>query len=178
MTQVHVSKLTLHDGENRAFGFCVDIGAPKSVIGREELERTVRRKGLQRPKLTVSQRRFRFADTMFKSVGKVKLYLATPPGVPPLPVLLNVVDANIPVLLGLDFLNKESLTADAVVNRLKKRTPVRLQDGTYKFSGEWSMRLKRAKSKYVYIEMGFSTNMYFTRAQPVKLHKQFFHPSA
>ena len=106
MTQVHASKLALEQRKNRPLVFCVDIGAPKSVVGRQEFEGIFRRHGLPIPRLLPSYTRFRFADTTFKSLGNLAIPLATPPGIKPLRVLLDVVEADVPALLGLDFLEK------------------------------------------------------------------------
>ena len=177
-TKIHVTKLAAERESDRPLGFCVDIGAPKSVIGRKELARILRAQGLPFPTLRRSYRRFRFADTTFKSLGQVSISLATPPGIPPLPVVMDVVEAEIPALLGLDMLDKELLTADTVTNRLTKRKLFRLQDGSYKHLNECSVPLIRAKSNHVYAEMDLATSSFFTKPQLAKLHRQFFHPSA
>ena len=128
-TMIHVSKLAIEQNDARILGFCIDIGAPKSVISRKELSRILRAHAFRFPKLRSSNRRFRFADETFRSLGQTAIPLATPPGMAPLPAMIDVVDADIPALLGLDILDKESLTADTVTNRLTKRTLVWPQDG-------------------------------------------------
>ena len=65
--------------------------------------------------------RFRFANKVFDSFGKIILYLDTPNGVPPIPVELDLVQADIPALLGIDVLDREGRIADTVANRLTKR---------------------------------------------------------
>ena len=92
--------------KRRPVGFCVDIGAPKSVVGYKEIKRIFARQGLRLGKLENSSSRFRFADTTFQSHGQVTIPLATSPGVPPIQVPLDVVSADIPALLGLDILDK------------------------------------------------------------------------
>ena len=129
-------------------------------------------------KLNSSHNRFRFADTTFKSLGTVTIPLAAPAGIKPIPVVLDIVDADIPALLGLDVLDKESLVADTVTNLLTKRTLLRLQNGQHRYRDEWSIPLLRSRSRHVYAEMDFTPSTFFTRAQLTKIHRQFFHPSA
>ena len=104
------------------------------------------------------------------------LPLATPPGKPPIFVQMDVVNADIPALLGMDILDRESLIADTVANRLTKRSVVH-DNGSYFYFDEWYMPLFRSKSGHVYVEIDCSTTVMFTRSQLGKLHKQFFHPS-
>ena len=59
-----------------------------------------------------SHKKFRFADASFESLGRVKIPLVTPSGVPPVYFTLDVVSANVPVLLGMDVLDSEDLVAD------------------------------------------------------------------
>lgn len=50
--------------------------------------------------------------------------LFTPPVVHKVPVSMDVIDANIPALLGLDVFDSESLTPCTVSDRLINRVPV------------------------------------------------------
>ena len=104
------------------------------------------------------------------------LPLATPLGKPTIFVQLYLVNADIPALLGMDVLDRESLMADTVGNRLTKRSFVQ-DNWSYFYFDEWHMPLYRSKSGHVYVEMNCSTIVMFTRSQLGKLHKQFFHPS-
>ena len=135
------------------------------------------RLGRRVPRLQWSPNRFRFADTSYNSLGKVLLPLATPLGKPTIFLQLDVVSADIPALLGKDVLHRESLMADKVGNRLKKRSVVH-DNGSYFYFDEWHMPLYRSKSGHVYVEMDSSTTVMFTRPQLGKLHRQFFHPSS
>ena len=164
--------------KTRPSGFCVDTGAPRSVIGLKSLKRILCKQGVRFPKLELSRNRFRFADSIFESLGKICIPLRTPPGVTPVPVVMDVVQADIPPLLGIDILDKESLIADTVSNRLQKRTFFNGQKGEKEYMDAWSVPLCRAESGHVYADMDWSNSVFFSRAQLAKLHRQFFHPSA
>ena len=136
-TSIFVTKLVDESKHRLISGFCVDIGAPKSVIGHKELKKIFSRLGRRVKKLKTSFNRFRFADTTFKSLGQVSIPLATPPGRPPISVTMDVVPVDIPPLLGLDVLDRESLIADTVANQLTKRSFCRSEDGSYFYYDEW-----------------------------------------
>lgn len=63
---------------------------------------------------------------MFHSLGKVEVPFATPPGVRPIFVSLDVVSADVPALLGLNVLEKHGLTLERVVNRLMMKEVIEL----------------------------------------------------
>ena len=109
---------------HRPLGFCVDIGAPRSVIGKKELNRILNALGVRKISRKRSANRFRFADTNINSLGQVVLPLDTPAGVKPVFVTLDVVNGDIPALLVMYVLDRESLTPDTVCNRLSKRINV------------------------------------------------------
>jgi len=115
-------------------GFLVDIGAPKSVIGKKALNRVFSAsKTYQLPKLRYSPHSFRFANETFHSIGSLTLYLETPAGVATVAVDIDVVTADIPPLLGLDVIDHESLTPDVAFNVLAKRRREKTADGTPTF---------------------------------------------
>ena len=94
----------------KALGFCVDVGAPRSVIGRKELARMYIAHGIHNRHIHPPNNRFRFTDAAFKSLGKVYIPLKTPPGAPRVNVVLDIVSADIPVFLGMDIMDKEGIT--------------------------------------------------------------------
>ncbi len=87
--------------------FCVDIGAPRSVIGRKELNRILAQVG-----------RHSIPDAIYSSLGSVELPIATPDCIPLIYVNLYIVSADVPALVGLDILDRESPFEDTVANRL------------------------------------------------------------
>lgn len=125
-THIHVTKLKKECKNDRLKKssnprFLVDIGSPRSCIGKRELNCIFTDMEKRVPTLSHSQRRFLFADTAFPSLGKVFLYLSTSMGIWPIAVATDVVTADIPPLLGLDVLDREYLMASTVSNRLIKR---------------------------------------------------------
>jgi len=163
-------------------GFLVDIGAPKSVIGKKALNRIFSAsKTYQLPKLRSSPNSFRFANETFRSIGSLTLYLETPAGVRTVPVDIDVVVADIPPLLGLDVIDRERLTPDVAFNSLAKRRREERTNDTPIFIEEWSVPMWRAASRHSYVALSISRPTHptlFTRTQLQKLHRQFFHPSA
>ena len=183
---IHVNATHIHHSRIRTNGaaiypgFCIDIGAPKSVIGRKELGKIFLQQKIRVPNIQKSEvtHRFRFADKLFDSLGKVSLFLSTPKGIPPICVELDVVQADIPALLGMDILDREGLIADTVAGRLTKRVRTQSKQGHEHYVDEWSIPLYRSPSRHVYARMHFAFTTFFARSQLLKLHKQFFHPSA
>ena len=87
--------------------FCIDTGAPSSVIGLKELRRILQHQSLRATPTLKSLNRFRFADYTFQFLGQVDLPLSTPNNRPPIHVTFDIVAAYVPALLGLDALDTE-----------------------------------------------------------------------
>ena len=85
---------------------------------------------------------------------------------------MDVVDANIPALLGLDAMDENSLTPCLVTNTLVKRVA---KQG--KTTDLWSIKLNRAQSNHLFAPLRLPNVTRFSRVQLGKLHRQFFHPS-
>ena len=60
---------------------------------------------MHRRKISRSAHRFRFGDESFQSLGRISLPLATQPGFKPILVQFDIVQINIPLLLGMDVLD-------------------------------------------------------------------------
>ena len=95
----------------------------------------------------------------------------------PVLVTLDVFKADIPALLGMDILDRESLTPDTVANRLPKRVTVSGSNGEQMYIDEWHIAMSCFASNHIYVPIR-STPDFFARSQLVKLHRNFFHPSA
>ncbi len=111
-------------------------------------------------------------------MGVIKLPLKTPPGVADIFVDFDIVQADVPALLGMDVLDREGLVADTVFNRLARRSSVEVGSGTAAYIEEWFIPLIRSPIAHVYTSIEKATRSHFTRAQLHKLHRQFFHPSS
>ena len=112
----------------------------------------------------------------------MEIPLATPTGIPPIWVSLDVVAADVPALLGLDVLYTHALLLDTFSNCLRKRIVLDKHgenDGKNEdvsIIDEWIVPLERYHG-HIYAPFGFSTRTFFTRPELVKLHRQFAHPS-
>lgn len=155
--------------------FCTDIGAPRCVVGLKQLNRIYNYFGSRRPSLRKPANRFRFADSVFESLGKTCLPLQTAPGVPTINVELDVVSADIPALLGMDLMDRESLTPCTVMNKLIKRIPDDSSESGYK--DIWNVPLYKASSGHLYAKMECAIPIHITKMQLARLHRQFSHPS-
>lgn len=126
------------------------------------------------PKYRRSFRSFRFADETFNSLGTVTLYLDTPHGIDPIPVEVDIVMVDIPLLLGLDVLDREVLTPDVAFNLLAKR--IRVDNGKdFKplYLEEWSIPMWRSDSRHSYVPLDVSIATYLTRTELYKSQKSF-----
>ena len=90
---------------------------------------------------------------------------------------LDVVQTDIPALLGTNILDRESLIANTVANRLRKPVGVEHKYGTTRYVDEWSVPVYRAHGNDVLARINFPSKVNFSRAQLLNLHKLFFHPS-
>ena len=162
--------LHLTSMSTQPLGFCVDIGAPKSVIGRATLGSIIRSQNRSSIPISSSDNMFTFGEVTVKSQGAVELWLRTPSIVQHIPVILDIVELDIPALLGLDIIDAYGLVADTVNNRL-----VHLRKGESK--PIWHVPLTRADN-HVYAEMLLPPQVFYTTDQLRKLHKRFAHPSA
>lgn len=68
-----------------------------------------------------SRNSFRFDDVTVTSQWLIEIALDTSPNIPPIYLLMDLLVADIPALLGLDVLHGENFFADNVTNRLVRR---------------------------------------------------------
>jgi len=140
---------------------CVDTGAPRTVCGKETAELFCKR--INMPfKLLPSTTKFKFADQIAHSLGRLLVPVQTPAGTRSLQV--EIVEADIPLLLGLDFMDNMQVMANTLENRLES------------IEG-WTLPLTRYDG-HIYLEWEDLYVTMFSSAQLRKLHRQFFHPSA
>jgi hypothetical protein len=94
----------------------LDIGVSKSVIGMTAAKRP--HAAASRPlDLVRSHRRFLFGDQVSNSMGTFAMDIPTPGGV--LELSVDVVDIDVPFLLGLDVMDKYRLQVLTVTNELE-----------------------------------------------------------
>lgn len=132
----------------RPLSFLVDIDAPCSVIGWKELNRVLYKMGKYRRVIRPSNRRFRFGDVSHRSKGKIRLAMETPPGIRSIQVDLDIVDARVPALLGMDVLDREKLIPDTLNDRLARRSAVKSPDGKTVYIEDCSVPMTRSQSNH------------------------------
>ena len=177
--EVTKTYLTKEAHQSKVPGFLVDIGAPKSVIGKKKLKYLSCTAGTNHVSLLrKSYNRFRFANETFDSIGMLTLFLDTPTGIPPMPVEIDIVIADFPPLLGLDVLDREKLIPDIAYNVLAKRHRAKTEKNETVYIEDWCVPMWRSPSRHCYVSMGLDFDTNFTRAQLHKLHLQLHHPSA
>ena len=159
------------------FGFCVDIGAPRSVIGKPQLNFFLRDLNKTSISKLNSSKSFRFGDVTVNSLGTVEIALDKPANISPIHVLMDIVPVHIPALLGLGVLDGECLYADNVTNRLVHRHVLSRTGEQLQYEDLWSVPLTRHQG-HLYARMDFPHCMFYTTAQLKKLHRQFADPSA
>ena len=142
-------------------GACVDTGAQQLVIGQRQAKAYCRRDNFKF-KLHPSATRFRFGDGRYPSLGSMEIRIPIPNG-SFVSIQLDVVSADVPMLLGLDVLDRESLVANNVHNELQAPLP------------GWSMPLEK-KFGRLYLCWGAKEILY-TKHELVKLHVHFCHLS-
>ena len=117
----HIHIDTFISENEKALELSADTGAPKSVIGKKQVNRILDRLGRRCMPVIRSNRLFRFGDVSSKLFGMIELSIQTPENIPLIHVLLNVVDVNIPALIGLDVLDGNFLMVDNISNHLWHR---------------------------------------------------------
>ena len=151
-------------------GHCAtDCGAERSVIGISQA-RSYCDRSRTSLKLKLRPVRFRFADDIKPSVGVVEIFLPTSDGV--LEFLVDIVDADVPLLIGLDILDAYNLVVNNVDNRLEQRTKAGFNHNS---NVMWTIPLVR-KRGHLFVEFDYVVS--FTFAELKKLHRSFVHPSA
>ena len=105
----------------------------------------------------------------------VKLFLPKSGSIIGIPVTLEVVDVEIPPLLGLDVLYENNLLVDNITNHILSR--IVTNKDPVGFEVIWKIRLIK-KGDHLYARLFTPIQLFYTILQLRKLHKQFVHPSA
>lgn len=148
----------------RATGACLDTGAQRTRIGREQARAYAKYLGHKQLKLIPSRAKFKFGTDGQQSLGKIPIRVPVEDG-SLMMIMAEVVPIDVPFLLGLDILDKLKLVVDNVDMVLdcrvnNQRLPIVRKHG------------------HLYIEWGAADRIFFIREQLTKLHRGFHHPSA
>jgi hypothetical protein len=101
-------------------GAVIDTGATRSVIGLPEARRYCEQRGVQL-ELKISARQYKFGDDVRQSIGLMQIQIPTPDSV--LNISVDVVDMDVPLLIGLDVLVRYRLQVLTIDNVLQ-HTPL------------------------------------------------------
>jgi hypothetical protein len=162
-TSLNVVEAGESQGRRSFQGDCLDTGAQTSVVGLAQAKAYCKYRGVQF-KTKASNKAFRFGRQRQESLGELLVRLPLADG-SFVSVEMGVVDADIPMLVGLDVLDKYALAIDNVANVLDSRIT-----GT-------KTPLAR-KLGHISLEFRKEDRVLFTTAELVKLHRAFVHPSA
>jgi hypothetical protein len=142
-------------------GACIDTGAQRNFIGLAQAR--AYRKFLGIPfALSISKRVFVFGVDKRSSLGILHMRLPTPNG-RFIMLEVDVMTTNVPMLLGLDVLDKFGLCADTVHNAL------------HCTAEDWNLPLVR-KLGLVYLEWSATDRFFYTKSELQKLHRNVSHP--
>ena len=114
---------------SHSLSFCVDIGDPKYVAGKREINLLLAILGNNRRQTPSSSNGFRFRDDTLESLGKIHLPLETPKGAPFVLVDLGIVQVDVPALLVMDILEGEERVADKVALSIAHHAAYDVEDG-------------------------------------------------
>ena len=143
-------------------GACFDIGAQRSVIGRNQSKAYCRFSGFKF-KFSPSRTFFRFGDGCFASLGTIPVRIPCPDG-SFLHIDIDVVAADVPMLIGLDVLDREELIVDNVDNLLVSKRY------------DWTIPITREEG-HLFVTWEYSSIL-FSKRELTKLHYHFYHPSS
>lgn len=110
-----------------------------------------------------SSTELKVCDGVFKSLGTLPVRIPTP-DVSFLLMSMDVVEADVAMLIGIDALDRERIFADNVSNCLVQR------------DGRWKLPIAR-KLGHTYLEWS-SKHVLWTKAEIIKLYSHFRHLSA
>lgn len=113
--------------------------------------------------LRPSRSSFRFGDGTHRSLGMISIRIPTP-NAGNIHVDVDVVNPDVPLLIGLDLLDREQLIPNTVDNVLESRI----------FG--WKIPITR-KNGHLYVTWGDNITL-FTRQELVRMHRNFYHPSS
>jgi hypothetical protein len=146
-------------------GACFDTGAPRSVVGLPQVKQYCLANGTKLI-LTPSNRRFRFADCVQNSLGTTQIHLPIPGHSTTLSFTVDVVNSDIPLLVGLDVMAENEIIPNPVRRSI---------DHSNSDPGKsWSIPVDMSDG-HMYVK--FDPATYFTEDELRRVHRHFRHPS-
>ena len=154
------NRATSNRGVQPWHGACIDSGAQKTFIGLPQAKAYCRYAGIPfRPIRNNNASHFGVGQK--RSLGSIEIRIPTP-GKSYLPVRVDVFSADIPLLLGLDWLDECGMYFNNVRNLL-------CFQNLY-----WEIPISR-KLGHAYVEWKHLDSILFTRSELLRLHRGFQH---
>ena len=149
------------DGRQQEFlGACLDTEATLSVVGREQAEEYCRMMDVPlvvEPKRNIT---FKFSSERKPSKGLVKFWIPYA-GDKIINISLDVVDINVPLILGLDKLDEYKMYVNNVENILVCTEPEHKHPITRKLGHLW---------------YEWTKDVFYTDAEIKRIYRHFYHP--
>jgi hypothetical protein len=142
-------------------GAVLDTGAQMTVIGMEQAKGYCKESG-KMFSLLPSRSRFKFGASSERSLGKISIEIPTPGS--PIHINCDVVKSDVPLLIGLDILDKYGLNVLSVEGLLQSTTE------------HWTIPMQRLWG-HIYLQWDPGIQLFYTRAELTKIHRHFHHPS-
>eukprot|EP00171_Calliarthron_tuberculosum_P018035 IDg18035t1 len=146
--------------ENGFLGACLDIGATKSVVGRKQAEEYYKFLGIPLVIKKSTSNLFKFGEHRVRSIG-VSLFRIPYANDRTILEELDVVDINVPLLIGLDLMDKHKIFVDNVDNKLVCKDL------------QWCHQVKR-KLGHLFYEWTYDTM--YSETELKRIHRHFYHP--
>ena len=144
-------------------GACIDTGAQMSVIGKQQAMTYFSYIGEEfKPTRQNRPARFNIGNRRHVGLGHVQIRIPIDDSHVLCPCI-EVVDVDVPLLLGLDFLDDYKMNVDTANDMLESKSLI------------WSLPLTRTLG-HLYLEWDYET--FFTSEELRKLHNHFFHPES
>jgi hypothetical protein len=140
----------------------LDTGAAKSVIGLAQAHAYCREYRIPFEP-TTSTSRFIFGDQECASLGKLNILVPCPDM--DLKICVDIVHPSVPLLFGIDILDKHKLNVLSVENKL------------HSVLAGWTLPLVRQQG-HLYLKWHPPSETFYSRQQLYRLHQHLFHPSA
>ena len=149
------------------FATCVDIGAPKFVKGKKELNRIFHCLSRRDIPSCTSHNTFRFWDNTVRSCWSVELFLATSGHMINITFIYDIVPIDVSALLDLDLLDSWGLFAVTVDQRLIHTQRARDIDGSNIYREQWSVPFSEEMITYIQKRIPKSDDLYSQRTQEI-----------
>ena len=142
-------------------GALIDTGAQRSVIGEAQALAYCNEHGIPYQP-SKSYNKFRFASLLKTSLGKIPILITTPNGL--LRMNVDIVREDIPLLMGINFMDENGLQFLSVRNELQC------------VHDDWTMPVTR-RGGHGYLCWEPISSVMFNKAQLLRLHQHLLHPS-